>query len=30
MIKDSKKDKNVFNFVPWKDNASLVKNNEIQ
>lgn len=30
MIKDSKKDKNVFNFVPWKDNASLVKNDKIQ
>ena len=30
MIKDSKKDKNVLNFVPLKDNASLVKNDKIQ
>ena len=28
MIKDSKKDKNVLNLVPWKDNASLVKNDK--
>lgn len=28
MMKDFKKDKNVLNFVPWKDNASLVKNDK--